>query len=326
MRFFITLIISTWFSLLAYPDLDVRGNYNENFLELQGKATIHLAKMAFKEGEDVYLDFTIKNFGKEPIRIFPTFMDLKTYQFTIIDENDESLTARDIYKIQDLKQKRRNTVVNLDGDQVKEIIIHSGEAYVKRFNLSQYFDFTPGKRYFVTGYFYPNYIEDNNTFLKSENHSIFIIEPKRKELRPKRYESSEVVQTGLTPEETIHLFLSAEMKKNWNNYFKFLDLDEFIMAYNKYAKEYAGADNQYKELVMDEFKNHLMEQKAGTLSYYKIEGKEKVSSDLMKVNVYVERELSRYPSKYEYIYTLKKGDPAMSGFWKITNVTVKVRR
>ena len=48
------------FSLLAYPDMDVRGNRNENFLELQGKATIQLSKMSYTLGEDIFLDFTIK--------------------------------------------------------------------------------------------------------------------------------------------------------------------------------------------------------------------------------------------------------------------------
>jgi hypothetical protein len=325
MPFLIFLIIYSLNSIFSTPELDVRGNFNENFIELQGKATIQLSKMAFKEGEDIFLDFTIKNYGNEPIRIFPTLLDLKTYQFSIHDENDESLVAKDIYKIHDQKLKRRNTVINFDGDTVKEIIIHRGEAYQKRFNLSQYFEFHPGKKYYITGYFYPNYIEDTNTFLKSENHSIFFIEPKKKELRPKKFETAQTESEGLTPEETIHLFLSAEMKKNWNNYFKFIDLEEFIHAYNRYSKEYAGSDAQYKQLIMEEFKNHLMEQKAGKLSFYRIEGKESMSSNMVKVNVFIEREMSRLPSKFEYIYTLKKGE-SINSFWKITNVTVKVRR
>jgi len=101
---------------------------------------------------------------------------------------------------------------------------------------------------------------------------------------------------------------------------------EYIHAYNKYSKEYAAADPGYKELIVEDFKNHLMEQKAGKLSYYRITNREAVSSTLTRVYVDVEREVNRFPTKYEYIYSLKKAEDSPSGLWKITNVTVKVRR
>jgi len=314
------------FSLLAYPDMDVRGNRNENFLELQGKATIQLSKMSYTLGEDIFLDFTIKNYGEEVIRLYPTILDLKTFQFVIHDENDEPINPKDYLKIEDKKQKRRNSIVNLEGDRVKEIIIHKGESFTKRFNLSEFYEFPQGKRYYVTGYFYPNYLEDNATFLKSENHSIFLMEAKKRDTFAKKYESSEPFPESITPEESIHLFLSAEMKKNWNHYFKFIHFPEFIHAYNKYSKEYSTSDSNYKELIIEEFKSHLMEQKAGKLSYYRITNRENLSSNQVKIYVDVEREVNRFPTKYEYIYSLKKGEDTASSLWKITNVTVKVRR
>ncbi len=313
-------------SLVAYPDMDVRGNRNENLLELQGKATIQLSKMSYQAGDDIHLDFTIKNYGDEVIRLYPTLMDLKTFQFVIQDENDESILPKDSLKIEDKKQKRRNSVVNLEGDHVKEIIIHKGESFTKRFNLKEYYDFPQGKRFYVTGYFYPNYLEDNSTFLKSENHSLFLIEPKKRDTFAKKYESSEPFPDSITPEESIHLFLSAEMKKNWNHYFKFIHFPEFIHAYNKFSKEYSNSDTNYKELVVEEFKSHLIEQKAGKLSYYRITNRENLSPAQVKIYVDVEREINRFPTKYEYIYSLKKGEDTASSLWKITNVTVKVRR
>ena len=153
--------------------MDVRGNRNENFLELQGKASISLNKMAFSPGEEIHLDFTIKNYGEEVIRFYPTTANLKSFQFVINDENDESLSPKDQLKKEDKKLKRRNRIVNLEGDVVKEILIHKGESFTKRFNLSEFYEFEQGKKYYVTGYFYPNYLEDDTTFLKTENHSIF---------------------------------------------------------------------------------------------------------------------------------------------------------
>ncbi|MCB1177337.1 MAG: hypothetical protein KDK36_07140 [Leptospiraceae bacterium] len=326
MRLFFLLFISLVSYLISYPDMDVRGNRAENTLKLQGKATISLTKNYYKPGDSVSIDFTIKNYGDEAMKIFPTSLTLKSFQFVITDENDEAIEPIDSIKIKDKKLKRRNTVVNLVGDEVKEIIIHKGESFTKRLNLAKYYEFTPGKKYYITGYFYPNYLEDNTNFIKTENNSIFLLEKTKTQIQPKKFDPSESVQEGLTPEEVIHLFLAAEMKNNWKNYFKYIYFPEFIHAYTRFSKEYNKSDETYKELVIDEFKKYLMESKSGRLTYYRITNRKAISGALVKVYVHVERDLNNYPTKYEYIYTLKKGEDTLPGFWKIANVIVKVKR
>lgn len=326
MHFLSLLIFLCLSSLYSFPDMDVRGNRAENFTRMHGKATISLTKNYYKLGEPISVDFTIKNYGDEPIRIFPTHLDLKSFQFLITDENDDSLEPKDFVRIEDKKLKRRNTIVNLVGDEVKEIIIHKGESFTKRLALSKYYDFTPGKKYYVTGYFYPNYLEDNTNFWKTENNSVFLLEESKKEIQPKKFDPTEAVADGLTPEEVVHLFLAAEMKKNWANHFKYIFFPEYIHAYTRFSKEYLKSDGPDRELVVDEFKKYLMESNVGKLTYYRVTNRQAISANLVKVHVYAERELNRYPSKYEYIYTLKKGDDTLPGFWKIANVIVKVKR
>ena len=89
--------------------MDVRGNRNENFLELQGRASIQISKMSYHPGEDILLDFTVKNYGEEVIRFYPTVALLKSFQFVINDENDESVPPKDTILLEDKKQKRRIT-------------------------------------------------------------------------------------------------------------------------------------------------------------------------------------------------------------------------
>jgi hypothetical protein len=86
MHIFIFLFLSI-ISLIAYPDMDVRGNRNENFLELQGRASIQVLKMSYHPGEDILLDFTVKNYGEEVIRFYPTVALLKSFQFAISNSN-----------------------------------------------------------------------------------------------------------------------------------------------------------------------------------------------------------------------------------------------
>ncbi|MBP7284126.1 MAG: hypothetical protein KBA66_21255 [Leptospiraceae bacterium] len=312
-------------AILSYPDMDVRGNFTENFFGLQGRVNLKLTSMSYKQNEPVYLDFTVKNYGNEVIRIFPTTENLQTYQFIITDENDEILQARETLKAEILKSSKIK-MNNLVGDNVKEIIIHKNESFTKRFNLNEYFEFEPGKKYYVTGYFYPNYTEDKNTFAKSENQTIFQVEKKKEERLYKRYNESELAVDGLSPEETIYLFLGAELKKNWNHYYKYIYFPEFILGYTKFANEYTSAESGYKEIVVDEFKKYLTESRSGKITYYKITSTEEINPVMSKVYVHVERELNRIPSRFEYQYTLKKLDDTRKGFWKISGVVVKVKK
>ncbi len=322
----ISVILSAFGTLLAYPEFDARGNSSENFIGLQGKVHLKLSKMSYLPGEEIWADVTIRNYGNEVIRFYPAMPEIKTFQFAVTDENDSSLPLKDRHLMEDKVLKRRNTTVNLVGDSVKEIIIHKGESFTRRINLSEYFEFNPGKSYYVTGYFYPNSVEDGNHFLRTENKGIFFLENRRKEHRHKKYETESVKDSDVTPEEIVHLFLSAEMKKNWTNYFKYIHFDQFINSYPNFSKEYAEADASGKEEITEEFKRFLKEEKAGKLSYYKVTEKNFVSPSLVKVHVNAEREMGRSPAKYEYIYTLRKADEGYSRIWKITNVIVKVRR
>jgi hypothetical protein len=311
--------------ILSFPDRDARGNLVENFIGLQGKVFIRLSAMSYKQNEPIYLDVSIKNFGNEVIRFFPTNANLKTYQFVITDENDESLPMREELKLEDLKSAKIRTV-NLVGDRVKEIIIHKNETFTKRFDLSEYYDLEPGKKYYVTSYFYPNFTEDRDNFIKSSNQAIFQIEKRKIEKQIRKFSESELVTDGLSPEETIFLFLGAELKKNWQNYFKYIHFPEFILGYTKYSNEYNTADENYKNLVIDDFKKYLSESKSGNLTYYKVLSSEVMNPQMARVFVHVEREQKRVVSKFEYQYTLKKTDESLKGFWKIASVVVRVKK
>ena len=124
----------------------------------------------------------------------------------------------------------------------------------------------------------------------------------------------------------MYLFLGAELKKNWNHYFKYIYFPEFILGYTKFANEYTSAESGYKDIVVDEFKKYLTESRSGKITYYKITSAEEINPMMSRVYVHVERELNRIPSRFEYQYTLKKTDDTMKGFWKISGVVVKVKK
>lgn len=324
MRYLLILLFPA--ILFSHPDMDPRGNSSENYMGMQGRVNLKLNSMSYKQNEPIYLDVSIKNYGNEVIRIFPTNEELKTFQFQITDEDDNNLSVREDIHLKEIKSAKLRTE-NLVGDRVKEIIIHKNESFLKRFDLNKYYNFETGKKYFITVYFYPNYFENKDNFQKSENQAIFQVEKNKIEKSsPNKFSESELASSGLSPEEVIYLFLGAEFKKNWANYFKYIDFPEFILGYTKYANEYTKSDEAYKDLVLDEFKKYLSESKQGVLTYYKVLSVDKLNSNMAKVYVHVEREQKRAISKFEYQYILKKDDDKMRGFWKISSVVVRVKK
>lgn len=220
----------------------------------------------------------------------------------------------------------KRVTVNKVGDYVKELILHEGESFVRRINLKEIYNLKPNKKYYIIGYFYPNYTENKSVFIKTENRLVFSIKERKGEKRFHRRNNINIVnRQGIQPEEVVHLFLSSEIQSNWQNYYKYIHFPEYILAYDQFAVEYIKASPQIKELVVDEFKRYLSESRAGKLTYYKIVSTKTISPTLAKVRVHVKRQLNKMPSKYVYQYILKKNNPN-DYLWKISNLVVRVKR
>lgn len=313
-------------SLFAIPDRDARGDRVENFVALQSKIKVSLTKRNFTEGERIPLQYSIQNVGKEVVRIFPAGDFRYSFQIIIKDEDDRLVSPLEDPEFHDPILKRRTTVVNLVGDENKEIALHRNESFSKTIYLDEYYAFLPGKKYFITGYFYPNYTEDKDSFLRSENTSSFLLEKSSKE-RNFTPLAQNLGETGLiTPEETIFLFLGSEMKKNWESHFKWIDFSEYILNYDRFSSVYAESHSGDRDAVVEEFKRYLTESPSGKLKYFKVLSVDYPSKNDARVQVYVERMIGRFKTRYEYSYSLKKDEANRVGYWQIKNLLVKVKK
>ncbi|BDA78980.1 hypothetical protein LPTSP3_g19100 [Leptospira kobayashii] len=320
------LILSFTSSLFAIPDRDARGERVENFVALQSKIKVSLAKRNFTEGERIPLQYSIQNTGKEVVRIFPAGDFRYSFQIIIKDEDDRLVAPLEDPEFHDPILKRRTTVVNLVGDENKEIALHRNESFSKIIYLDEYYSFLPGKKYFITGYFYPNYTEDKDSFLRSENTSSFLLEKSNKE-RNFTPLAQNLGETGfVTPEETIFLFLGSEMKKNWESHFKWIDFSEYILNYDRFSTVYAESHASDKDAIVEEFKRYLTESPSGKLKYFKVLSVDYPSKNDARVQVYVERMIGRFKTRYEYSYSLKKDEGNRVGYWQIKNLLVKVKK
>ncbi|PJZ68195.1 hypothetical protein CH373_15960 [Leptospira perolatii] len=327
--FGISFLLLVCHSLSSYPHRDARGEVSENYMRQQGIVNVELPKMQFSENEPIKIEVTVRNTGNEALRIFPATQSnelYKSFQVIVRDEDGRTVTRTEGEPKQDPVRVRRNRIQNHVGDDVKEIILHTNETFKKEIRLDQLYEFEPGKKYFITAYFYPNISEYSDHFVRSENHPYFTIEEQRKQWVLPGVPHQDPVVDGLEPEEVIHLLLGAEKKGNWKLNFKWIHFPEYVQSYDRFAKDYNDSEEGEKDFILEEFRRFLTQNRSGVLQYYKILGVEKIHSNLSKVRVAIERQINKVPVRYEYIYTLKRVPEEDGSFWKVASLIAKVRK
>ncbi|MBI3394563.1 MAG: hypothetical protein HY042_01890 [Spirochaetia bacterium] len=156
---------------------DARGDATVNVWSRYAEVALDFDRTMYRVGEDIPVRFRVSNTGTQVIRVYPSNDPARTFQFMVTDK-----TGREIPMQFDKPrfQKRENgdkTVVSLQGDRSKEIILHPGETFEKRVFLNDFYRLPPGSEYRITGYYYPD--ARQNMFVRSRNTARLFVERPR---------------------------------------------------------------------------------------------------------------------------------------------------
>lgn len=306
-------------ALTADSNRTVRGDETVNTTLRYTGVELKSDRVRFDEGDRIQLRFRVTNTGYRASRIYPFEPSHYTFQFQVLDERGRELEPLTMSPGPLEHDLSRNAVVNLAGQRVKEVILHPHESFEKTINLSDYYDLSRTGRYRITGYFYPD--ARKNVFIRSTN--TIRIDVERDNARPafSGADTDSPAGEGLSPEEAVYLFLSAELRRNWKNYLKYLDLPRYITSYERFAGEYARGDARSRAGTLERFRNYLTADPTDRLRKFRImDVMREGSSDRATVIVEAKRATGNYTVMYEYTYTLEKTD----GFWKIISVVARV--
>lgn len=312
------LILNTGF-ISAESKRTVRGDERVNTTIRYTDVTIELDRTRFDQGQPIHLKFKVTNTGYRASRYYPFEPFYQTYQFQILDEKAHELQPNHIHSISTDMDSNRNRIVNLAGQRTKEIILHPGESFEKTIDLTGIYDLSSHGQYRIVGYFFPD--ARKNVFIRSSNTVRIHID--RDNARPAftSQDSVDSAEEGIAPEEAVYLFLSAELRRNWKNYLKYLDLPRYITSYERFAGQYARGDERTRVRVIDQFRNYLTSEPTDRLKQFKVMSVTR-QKELNRATVIVEakRATGNYSVIYEYTYTLEKA----RGFWKIIGVVARV--
>jgi len=272
-------------------------------------------RQTFMAGEPVDVSIIVKNVSGRSATFSMYDVFYTTYQPVVYTmEGREAETAVDY-------RRMNRTVQNvIEYIQPRQVRLAPDEKLIKRVDLSQCYDLTPGIQYRVRAFFMPD--AKNTVVLRSENS----IELSLKQVDRETDETIVIPQQyagTISPSEAVQLFLFGEKNRNWNNMLKYLYLEKFINAYPDYGMSYNAAGDPLKKKILRDFVSYLSTPRRDYIVDYTIV-KESILDD--RKTAYVDAKVIRFAAPKPYVYVYRYTLESSAGSWIITGVDATVSK
>ncbi|MDH5717632.1 MAG: hypothetical protein OEZ22_08325 [Spirochaetia bacterium] len=329
--FFLCLLFQT--TILFSEDIlkqkyDIRGNSTENFTSSNLELQIFSEKRRYSVSEDIILDLSITNNSEYPVTLYMHKNYLKNFTIIVKDMAGKSMPAKDISFFKDYGDYRDPFFHNYTATNFhsRAIVIHKGETIKRTLKIQdivQLEKFDKKKiRYDITAYFYPNPEQMPSLFVKSENMlSVYVTTEKEYLLsnNTEKLPAFTMKKLAISPKEIVYLALSAEYEKDWPNYLKYISIRDVIKDYPNYARRYMQAQENEKQLIINDFQNYLITRETHKLVKFEII-KEIPENNISTVGVKAVRKVEGFEREFFYTYYLTKADR----LWYITGIEAAV--
>jgi len=316
LKHILTVIILTFCLVCSAFALNIIKN------DASFKVFLYMEKLTFEDNEPVLLHINIKN-KTESNKSFKIYdSDYTSFKPVVFDMNGQEATTLVTYRLQN---KTPEDVIKGIFPRVIELSQNETFAYIV--DLKKIYQIESEKEYRVKAVFSPDiYYQDS---ILSENQLNFQIIKSATDIknsgisRLNRFTSP---MRSLSAGEVVLLFLKAEKDRDWNNYFKFIDIEKYINAYPDYVRIYNLAvkknDVEQKEKIILKFVDFLKEERSDYILAYKVQNELRTSESNIYVDALVKRFTPRSPFTYKYRYLLEKHE----NLWLITDVEVTVSK
>ncbi|MCS7204080.1 MAG: hypothetical protein NZ853_00110 [Leptospiraceae bacterium] len=319
---FLFLMVFFVFSLFGRSTRNVHGKYTIDDIQKHLVFQIQTERNLYQANELIPVSFQIQNQGFLSFRFYVNQKFTESFYIEILDANGKEIQEQvEVLNHPDFEitSLQKNLVENLNGNPVKEILLHPNEIFTKTFYIKN----LPVGEYRIVGYFIPySYDENYKSQLRfvSKNRITLTITEEQSVFR--FVDDQEIPKEAIpSPDEVVYLFLMAEYYKNWDNYFKYIELQDFILSYELFERDYRRADIKTKQNLLNEFKNFLKNQPIDPIIRFQIKEVHYLQPHVAKVFVEVLRGKPGYKVEYLYEYELKRKE-----YWKIHHVIVAVQK
>lgn len=300
---------------------DLRGSFSENYVSQGLRFTIHSDRNRYNNKEKIIIQCKISNTGVYPITLYMHKNFIRNFTLVVRNPAGQSMPMRDIHYY-----NQQNSKETYHGDYTgtrhhsRAIILQPGESLVRELVLNDVvqLDKITGdiNRFQVMAYFYPNVEQAGNLYVPSSNEYLLYIDTYagRSEALAQRRDFHSL-PLAVKPKEVIYLALSAEYLKDWPNFFKYIDLHEYIRDYPEYARQFMQSSPENRAAVLEGFKKFLIGSNKHQLIRFEVLSEELTQSGA-RVKVKATREIDGFERDFVYTYYLSPRE----NLWQISGV------
>lgn len=283
---------------------------DEDNIQSDLRVYIYMDRVSFSDDDPVILRVCIKNNSKsrEILKIYDELYT--TFQPVVYDEQGKEAELIVPYRMmnRDMSEALEGVspgIVQLSRDETLEHIINLKDVYKLEMN----------KEYRVQIRFSP----DASTIEHFTGENIFTFRTYKSAVIPE-YRSIKRIERTISPSEIVMLFLHAEKNFNWDDYLKYIKLEDYIQAYPEYVREYRNADEIRKSIIIDEFIKFLKKKRSDYILDFQV--LDEIIKEKNRAFVYAE--IKRYGPRVPFVYRYKYSLERFKSFWRITDVEATV--
>ncbi len=250
MRYIIAVL-----SLLILSAISYGEGSNKKYEHL--KCRLKVQKTSYQLEEPISVQFQVINDGMNSINIEVSEKFYNNFYFYIKSIKNQVISEQEHFYLQkkDDIGKEQN---------VKRITLGEKQFYGASFDLIKLFKLNEPGHYIIQGFFYPNLRNQVKPLMSQVIHV---------EIRASTYQSNGSSNNpsdgwrhggGKIPYDTVTQMLNARMNKNWNRYFKYIDLHRLIKQFPANHKQYKDLKQRYEALkpskrrpIISKFKEYL---------------------------------------------------------------------
>ena len=305
----------------SHRKFDLRGNFSENYVSQGLKFTIHSDRNRYSTGEKIVIQCKISNTGIYPITLYMHEDYIRNFTLVVRNPAGQSMPMRDIHYYH--KETAKQTYY---GDYTgtrhrsRAIILQPGESLIRDLVLNDVvqLDKMTGaiNRLEVMAYFYPNIEQAAELYVPSSNEYLLYVDTYSDRTDAlAQSQDFHSLPLAVQPKEVIYLALTAEYLKDWPNFFKYIDLHEYIRDYPEYARQFMQSPPENRAAVLEGFKKYLIGNNNHKLVRFEVVSEE-LSSGGAEVKVKATREIDGFERDFVYTYYLSPRE----NLWQISGV------
>lgn len=224
----------------------------------QVTAWMLFSKTTFYSGESITFDIIIKNISEEPIDLVLSDALYDNFNFEVRTLQNQVVDKKDFWQI----LIRDAQLGSNDDLNYRTLTLFPDEQYAKTIHLNEFYQLNEEGGYIIRADFYPSprfSHEVNPIAVSTAQINIRESDQVMAADRIRAIQLQEEEELVLTPQDTIEFMLRSKMMGDWDNYFKYIDLNRLIQSndFIEYQERYLSRPPSERPYVIDEFKQYL---------------------------------------------------------------------